>query len=96
MNEFVISDKLSRLEKEVHEFKDMLEKMQAHSKKESELWDNSDIQRNWKVSERTLASWRSSHKIGYVQVNGKIYYTAEDRRNFLVNNHVEVLERAIS
>ena len=33
-----------------------------------EMWDNSDIIRNWKVSTRTLATWRAEGTIEYVQV----------------------------
>jgi len=50
------------------------------------LWDNSDVIRYWKISQRTLASWRADGLIDYVQVGGKIWYTAEGRQNFLNQN----------
>ncbi len=38
---------------------------------ENEVWDNADLIRNWKVSARTLATWRAEGMIDYVQVGGK-------------------------
>lgn len=52
----------------------------------NELWDNADIIRNWKVSARTLATWRAEGLIGYVQVGSKIWYPKEMREVFLVKN----------
>jgi hypothetical protein len=52
-------------------------------KPEEELWDNSDLIRNWKVSERTLSSWRCKGLISFIRVNGKIWYPREARENFL-------------
>jgi len=52
----------------------------------NELWDNADIIRNWKVSERTLATWRKEGLIGYVKVGGMIWYTREQRDLFLNSN----------
>lgn len=39
--------------------------------------------RNWKVSERTLATWRSNDLIGFVQVGSKIWYPRNARDLFL-------------
>lgn len=50
----------------------------------NELWDNSDMVRNWKVSTRTLATWRSEKKISYVQLDGKIWYPKDAREDFIV------------
>lgn len=55
---------------------------------DKEMWDNSDVIRHWKISPRTLASWRAEEKIGYVQVGGKIWYTKEDRDSFLRRHSV--------
>ena len=55
---------------------------------ENELWDNNDMCRNWKVSIRTLASWRASRLIQYVQVGSKIWYTKENREAFLLTHSV--------
>lgn len=88
MNEYVISQELARLEKQVVEVTTMLKTIEDRFSKGEMLWDNADLTRNWKVSQRTLADWRSKKLIGYTQINGKIFYSAEDRRNFLNRNHV--------
>jgi hypothetical protein len=56
---------------------------------EVDLWDNSEIIRKWKISERTLASWRKNGLISYVQVSGKIWYTKEGRDEFLKRNLIQ-------
>jgi len=55
----------------------------------NELWDNADVIRYWKVSLRTLASWRSEGLIDYVQVGAKIWYTRETRELFLKKHTVK-------
>lgn len=55
-----------------------------------EMWDNSDLIRNWKVSLRTLAEWRAEGKIGYVQIGNKIWYPREERELFIKTNLVKV------
>jgi hypothetical protein len=52
------------------------------------LWDSSDIIRNWKVSERTLADWRKKKMIGYVQINKKIFYPRTSRERFISENSI--------
>ena len=54
-----------------------------------EMWDNSDLTRNWKVSLRTLAEWRAEGKIGYVQFGSKIWYPREERDLFVKANLVK-------
>ncbi len=56
----------------------------------NEMWDNSDLIRNWKVSLRTLAEWRTERKIGYVQIGNKIWYPREERELFIKTNLVKV------
>lgn len=51
-----------------------------------ELWDSEDICRNWKISPRTLATWRSKKTIGFIKVNGKIWYPRIEREKFLKAN----------
>ena len=55
----------------------------------NEMWDNSDLTRNWKVSLRTLAEWRAEGKIGYVQIGNKIWYPKEEREIFVKANLVK-------
>ena len=59
-------------------------------KPENDLWDNCDVMRNWHISERTLASWRSKGLISYVRVNGKIWYPREAREEFMRRNLINV------
>ncbi|WP_319229975.1 hypothetical protein [Draconibacterium orientale] len=54
----------------------------------NDLWDKADMMRNWKVSERTLATWRQDGVIGFVQAGGKIWYPREQRELFLNRNLV--------
>jgi hypothetical protein len=92
MNEYVIGQKLARLEKQVVEVSILLKTIEDRFSKGEMLWDNADLTRNWKVSQRTLADWRSKKLIGYSQINGKIFYSADDRRVFLSGNHVNCIE----
>lgn len=59
------------------------------SRDSDEMWDNSDLVRNWKVSLRTLAEWRAERKIGYVQIGNKIWYPREERELFVKANLVK-------
>lgn len=59
----------------------------------NELWDNTDMIRNWKISERTLATWRHDGLIGFVKVGGKVWYPREQRELFLSKNLVDRGER---
>jgi hypothetical protein len=59
-------------------------------KPQNDLWDNSDILRNWHISERTLAGWRAKEKITYIQVGKKIFYTKQDRDRFIEKYHINL------
>lgn len=58
---------------------------------DDDLWDNSDMIRNWKVSLRTLADWRAEKKIGFVQIGSKIWYPKHEREMFLQANLVKAV-----
>jgi hypothetical protein len=90
MNNYEMNLKFSELFKEFTEVKVVLEKVLSSVRPEDVLWDNSDILRNWKVSERTLADWRKKGMISYVQVQNKIWYPKESRENFIKNHLVKV------
>jgi len=89
----VISQKLARIEKQVDGVIEMLKAIEEKFSKGEKLWDNSEILRNWKVSQRTLATWRKEQRISYIKIGGKIYYTLADRSEFLtkysINTNVE-------
>jgi len=54
----------------------------------NELWDSSDLIRNWKLSSRTLSTWRADGLIDYVQAGSKIWYPRESRDKFLKYNQI--------
>ena len=81
------------LKKKIDAIKIVIDEVKTVVKPEEELWDNSDMIRNWKLSARTLADWRSKGLIGFVQVGSKIWYPRESRELFLqVNYHKSKVE----
>jgi hypothetical protein len=80
--------RVKELTEKVEQLESTIEVLKARSTGD-DLWDNSDMMLNWKVSQRTLASWRADGLIDYVQVGGKIWYTKENRNNFLMRNAVQ-------
>jgi len=82
--------KFLELFKELTEIKKTFEKVLSEIRSEEDLWDNADIIKNWKVSERTLADWRKKGLISYVQVKSKIWYPQDARECFLQNHFVKV------
>ena len=88
MNSYEMDLKFSGLFKEISVLKSILQTMSSKVNQDETLWDNSDIIRNWKISERTLAEWRKKELISYVQLNGKIWYTKEFREDFIRKNSI--------
>lgn len=86
-----------RLKELVVEVKGLTVEVQRLTKKSGAdgLWDNADMIRNWKVSARTLATWRAEGLIGYVQLGSKIWYPREARELFLNSNFVKTKEGGI-
>jgi hypothetical protein len=82
--------RIEEMQRSIGEVKEGVNRLLEIVKPEKDLWDNSDIIRFWKVSERLLASWRRKGLISYVQVNGKIWYTKEAREEFLRRNLIDV------
>lgn len=79
--------RVKELSEKINELESEIEVLKTRSI-ENEMWDNSDMIRNWKISQRTLASWRADGLIDYVQMGGKIWYTKENRNAFLLRNTV--------
>ncbi|WP_082891058.1 helix-turn-helix domain-containing protein [Chryseobacterium glaciei] len=50
---------------------------------DEELLDNQDILHTLKISPRTLQRYRSSGKLKYFTISGKLYYKLSDVRNFI-------------
>lgn len=86
MNNYQMDLRFLELQKELTEVMKTLDKALLKVRSEKELWDNADIIKNWKVSERTLAGWRKKGLISYVQVQNKIYYPEDAREEFLKNH----------
>lgn len=82
--------KFLELTKELSELRDIICKVLLSVKPDEDLWDNADVIKNWKVSERTLADWRKKGLISYVQVQSKIWYPKEARESFLNENYIRV------
>lgn len=93
MNEYRVEHKLSELEKGVFDLKKGLDSIKDSVTSTEQLWDNSDLIRNWHVSPRTLAEWRAKQRIDYVKIAKKIYYTKEDRDRFIEKYHVSNVKK---
>ena len=87
MNDYNINVKLNEVMTAINDVKSEIDIIKKTVKSEEDLWDGSDIIRNWKVSERTLAEWRRKKMIGYVQIHKKIFYPRESREQFLKVNY---------
>ncbi len=90
MNNYEMNLKFLELSKELSELKTILSKVLISIRPDEDLWDNADIIKNWKVSERTLADWRKKGLISYVQVQSKIWYPKNARESFLKDHFVAV------
>jgi hypothetical protein len=88
MNEYLINLKLGEMSKAIYAMMRDIEMLKEKAQSDYELWDSSDLVRNWHVSDRTLADWRKKKLIGYVQINKKIYYPFEEREKFLKSNKI--------
>lgn len=91
MNEYRIEEKLKNLEKGLINLKEGLDSISAILMPGDDLWDNSDLIRNWHVSERTLATWRSKGLITFTKVGKKIFYDKSDRDAFIRANKMNDL-----
>ena len=88
MNEYRIELKLSELETGLTSLRNGIDTISQRVTMENQLWDNSDIIKNWHVSARTLAYWRSKGLITFTKVGKKIYYEKTDRDAFIRANKV--------
>ena len=89
MMTFDTNVRIAEMQRSISEMKESINKLMNVVKPEDDLWDNSEIVRRWKISERTLAAWRKKGLISYTQLNGKIWYTREAREKFLREHMVE-------
>jgi hypothetical protein len=89
MVEYDTNVRIAEMQRNIVEVRECISRLMDTMKPEEDLWDNSEIIRKWKISERTLAGWRSKGLINYVKVNGKIWYPKEAREKFLRDHLVE-------
>jgi len=90
MVSYDIPFRIEKMSSDLAELKQLVNKLHASLCYQEALWDNSDMIRYFKVSDRTLAYWRSSSLISYRKINGKIYYTKVDREAFLEQHKVNL------
>ena len=90
MNDYVFISEISRLEKNQAVIGEQLNQLLSLVKPGEELWDNADIKRYWKVSDRTIASWRADRLIGYIKVGSKIWYPKNERDIFLKSHFINM------
>ena len=86
--------RIGEIQKTIISLKEDVDQLMKIVKPGDDLWDNSDMIRYWKVSGRTLASWRSKGLITFVRINGKIFYPREAREGFLKDNMIKVQQNA--
>jgi hypothetical protein len=89
VNEYLLNVKLSEMTSVINAVKSDIDTIKKTIKSDDDLWDGSDIIRNWHVSERTLADWRKKKIIGYVQINKKIFYPKQLRDRFINDNSIK-------
>ncbi|WP_417607981.1 helix-turn-helix domain-containing protein [Owenweeksia hongkongensis] len=80
MNIITISEeKFNELTQQITEIRNAI-----HSKPKGEIvYDNSDVIRLLKVSQRTLATWREDGTLKYSKIGAKIYYKPEHVQEML-------------
>jgi hypothetical protein len=93
MVSFDTNIRITKILKGIEQVKERVDQLIELVEPEEDLWDNSDIIRHWKVSERTLADWRSKGLINYVQVGGKIWYPQEARESFIKDHQISVQQK---
>jgi hypothetical protein len=86
MNDYKTQLKLSEFERGIIDLKRSVDSIAHRVTSTDEIWDNSDLIRNWHVSERTLATWRSKGLITFTKVGKKIFYDKSDRDAFIRAN----------
>jgi hypothetical protein len=89
VSDYVTDVKLAELTRSVDEIKTGFDEIKSFIRSQNDLWDSSDIVRNWHVSDRTLADWRRKCLLGFVQIGKKIYYPRVEREQFLKNHLIK-------
>lgn len=88
MTDFDTNFRIAEIEKGIHKIKESLDNLVIKTNNDDELWDSTDLLRNWHISERTLAGWRAEKKISFSKVGKKIFYSKKDRDSFIKRYHI--------
>lgn len=86
MTEFDSNVRIVEIQKDLTEVSKKVDQLMRILKPDEDLWDNSELCRKWKISERTLATWRKEGLIKFVKVKDKIWYPRTSREEFLSSN----------
>jgi|GEM_PF-1863140 len=74
---------IKQLKEQVVELVKEVRSLSAMVNPNNEMWDDQDMVKYWKVSKRTLATWRKEGTIDFVQVGNKIWYPRQAREKFI-------------
>jgi len=86
MNNYLLELEISRLKKWQESAMAIIEQFQSNIDLSQDLWTDKDLCRHWQTSPRTTSTWREDGKIDYVKLGGKVYYTREQREEFIKRN----------
>ena len=73
---------IAQLEKRVDYLERTIEILKEEKFLEEKDWDDSTLQKEWKICKRTAANYRQQG-LGFYKRGGRIYYTLENRIRFI-------------
>ena len=74
---------VAQLEKRVNFLERTIKILQEEKCLKEDDWDDSMLQKEWKICKRTAAYYRKKKGLGYYKRGGRIYYTAQHRMDFI-------------
>lgn len=77
----ILSDHISQVQK------------QRHSIDGEELLDNQDLLQMLKISNRSLQRYRSTRKLPYYTISGKLYYKLSDVHQFIRESFIAPIKK---
>jgi len=88
MSPVEIAWELKKLKESVVALQGMVQQISEKFIPGNELWDNAELCRYWKISPRTAATLRATGGLGHIFIGGKVYYSRENRDEYLNQNTV--------
>jgi hypothetical protein len=79
--------RIKQISERVSIIEDQLKQMDRE-KNETEDWDNARLLREWGICKRTASNYRNNG-LGYYRRGGRLYYTQQQRENFLKQKRSE-------